>query len=54
MSAKFDPAPTDKHAADPKKAAEADKKHKELEKGLEDTFPASDPVSETQPKPSKD
>jgi hypothetical protein len=27
---------------------------RKLEKGLEDTFPASDPVSETQPKPSKD
>lgn len=54
MSDKFDPAPTDKHAVDPKEAVKADKKHKDLEKGLEDTFPASDPVSETQPKPSKD
>ena len=35
-------------------AIEADKKHNKLEKGLEDTFPASDPVSETQPRPSKD
>jgi hypothetical protein len=51
---KFDPGPIDKHAVDPKKAVEADRKHKDLEKGLEDTFPASDPVSETQPKPSKD
>jgi hypothetical protein len=33
---------------------EADKKKKKLENSLEDTFPASDPVSETQPKPSKD
>jgi hypothetical protein len=54
MSDKFDPAPTDKHAADPKKAAEADTKQAGLEKGLEETFPASDPISETQPKPSKD
>ena len=54
MSGKFDPSPKDKHAADPKKAVEADKKHKKLEEGLEETFPASDPMSETQPKPSKD
>jgi hypothetical protein len=54
MSDKFNPAPTDKHAADPKKEAAADKKQSELEKGLEGTFPASDPVSETLPKPSKD
>jgi hypothetical protein len=54
MSNEFNPAPHDKHAHDPKKAVQADKEHKKLEKGLEDTFPASDPVSETQPKPSKD
>jgi hypothetical protein len=54
MPEKFDPAPHDKHAEAPKGAVTADKKHKKLEKGLEDTFPASDPVSETQPKPSKD
>jgi hypothetical protein len=54
MFKEFDPAPHDKHAEDPKQAAEADKKHKKLQKGLEDTFPASDPVSETQLKPSKD
>jgi hypothetical protein len=54
MSKEFDPAPHDEHAEDPKRAVEADKKRKKLEKGLEDTFPASDPVSETQPKPSKD
>ena len=34
--------------------AQADKEQKKVEKGLEDTFPTSDPVSETQPKPSKD
>jgi hypothetical protein len=54
MSEEFDPAPHDKHAQDSKQAAEADRRHRKLEKGLKDTFPASDPVSETQPKPSKD
>jgi hypothetical protein len=51
MAEKFDPAPHDKHA-DP-----ADKHHKkkgdELEKGLEESFPASDPPSSTQPGSSK-
>ncbi|MHC6153960.1 hypothetical protein ACVSQB_19480 [Bradyrhizobium elkanii] len=54
MRKKFDPAPIDKLAVDPKKAIEADMKQTKLEEGLEETFPASDPVSETQPKPSKD
>ena len=54
MSKKFNPAPPDKHAEDPQQAVQLDKQQKKLEKGLEDTFPASDPVSETQPKPSKD
>jgi hypothetical protein len=45
MSKEFDPAPHE--------AVKADKKQTKLEQGLEDTFPASDPVSETQPKPSK-
>jgi hypothetical protein len=50
MAEKFDPAPHDKHAEDPKLAREADKHmHKRLEDGLKDTFPASDPVSVTQP-----
>jgi hypothetical protein len=44
MNEKFDPAPHDKHAA----KQGADKKD-ELQKGLEETFPASDPVSSTQP-----
>ena len=40
---KFDPAPKDKHAANPKQAQQADKEmHDKLDKGLEDTFPASD------------
>lgn len=54
MPKEFNPAPHDKHAVDPKQAVQADKQHKKLEKGLEDTFPASDSVSKTQPKPSKD
>jgi hypothetical protein len=55
MSTKFNPAPADKHAAaDPKEAAKADKAtDHELQKGLKDTFPASDPISATQPAPSK-
>ena len=51
MSGKFEPAPLDKHAEKPgKKDKLADKAHGELEKGLEDSFPASDPPSSTSPK----
>ena len=54
MTDKFDPAPKDKHAADPKQAQKADKEmHGKLNKGLEGTFPASDPVSTVQPAKSK-
>jgi hypothetical protein len=54
MADKFDPAPTDKHAADPRQAHKADQAtHDKLEKGLEGTFPASDPPSSTQPAKSK-
>jgi hypothetical protein len=54
MAGKFDPAPRDKHAADPREAVKADRDaHAKLEAGLVDTFPASDPVSATQPTPSK-
>jgi len=50
MAEKFDPAPHDKHAVDPKEAARADKQmHEDLKSGLVGTFPASDPVSATQP-----
>jgi hypothetical protein len=49
MSEKFDPAPIDKHAEPVRKAPHEGKKSTELEKGLEDSFPASDPVSSTQP-----
>lgn len=54
MIEKFDPAPVDKHSADPNAAADADRKmHEKLKSGLVGTFPASDPVSITQPSPSK-
>jgi hypothetical protein len=50
LAKKFDPAPYDKHAVDPKEAAKADRKmHEDLKSGLVGTFPASDPVSATQP-----
>jgi hypothetical protein len=54
LAKKFDPAAHDKHAADPQEALKADREiHAKLEAGLMDTFPASDPVSATQPAKSK-
>ena len=54
MPEKFNPAPHDPHAVDPKEAARADAEmHARLEAGLIDSFPASDPVSATQPAPTK-
>ena len=54
MAEKFDPAAHDKHAADPREAALADRDiHAKLEAGLIDSFPASDPVSAAQPSPSR-
>jgi len=54
MAKKFNPAPHDKHAEDPREAVEADQDvHAKLKAGLVDTFPASDPVSAAQPTPSK-
>lgn len=54
MAEKFDPAPHDKHAVGVKEAAREDRRaHEELKTGLKDTFPASDPVSATQPEKSK-
>ena len=54
MSDKFNPAPADKHADDPKQALKSDKElSSELDNGLEGTFPASDPPSSTQPAKSK-
>jgi hypothetical protein len=50
MNKKFDPAPADKHAAHPKQAVKDDrKKASMLEEGLEDSFPASDRASSTDP-----
>ncbi len=54
MTEKFDPAPKDKHAEDPKQAQKSDREmHDKLEKGLEGTFPASDPVRSAQPAQSR-
>lgn len=54
LAEKFNPAAHDKHADDPKEALRADREtHAKLEAGLVDTFPASDPVSATQPAKSK-
>ena len=54
MAEKFDPAPFDKHAADSQEAAMADRQaHEDLTRGLVGTFPASDPVSATQPAKSR-
>jgi len=54
MAEKFNPAPHDRHAADPEEAARADAEmHARLEAGLIDTFPASDPVSAAQPAKTK-
>jgi hypothetical protein len=54
MAEKFNPAARDKHAADPREAARADRDtHAKLDAALIDSFPASDPVSAAQPAPSK-
>jgi hypothetical protein len=54
MAEKFNPAAHDKHADDPREAALADREMRtKLEAGLEDSFPASDPVSAVQPARSK-
>lgn len=54
MAEKFNPAPRDRYAEDPKEAERADAEmHARLEAGLIDTFPASDPVSAAQPAPTK-
>jgi hypothetical protein len=50
MAEKFNPAPHDKHAEDPREASRLDRETKtKLDTGLMDTFPASDPVSVAQP-----
>jgi len=54
MAEQFDPAAHDKHAADPREAAAANREtHAKLEAALIDSFPASDPVSVAQPSPSR-
>lgn len=54
LAQKFNPAAHDKHADDPREALKADRElHAKLEAGLMGTFPASDPVSATQPARSK-
>jgi hypothetical protein len=54
MAEKFNPAPHDKHADDPGESAASDQEmHARLEAGLIDSFPASDPVSATQPSQSR-
>ena len=55
MTGKFDPAPLDKHAADPREALNADfMADEQLKAGIVGgSFPASDPPSATQPSPSK-
>ncbi len=46
---------TDKTAErDPKHTGNKDRLDEALEEGLEETFPASDPVNLTQPPPSKE
>jgi hypothetical protein len=52
MAEKFDPAPTDKYA-EPAKDQRAKKARDELENGLKESFPASDPPSSTQPAKSQ-
>ena len=50
MVERFNPAPLDKHREDPKEAAKADREMDgNFMAGLVGTFPASDPVSATQP-----
>jgi hypothetical protein len=52
MVEKFNPAPLDKHPEDPREAAKADREMDgNFIAGLVGTFPASDPVSATQPSP---
>ena len=54
MSDKFNPAPHDKYAAKPGKHRSTDRdEHEELDAGLADSFPASDPASAALPSPSR-
>jgi hypothetical protein len=53
MSDKFNPAPHDKYATKAPDAAAADHDKRQLDEGLVESFPASDPASAVQPSPSK-
>jgi hypothetical protein len=54
MAETFDPAARDRHAANPREAASADRDiHAKLDAGLIGSFPASDPASSVQPSPSR-
>ena len=54
IAERFDPAPHDKLADDPQEAQRLDHElHAQLDAGLIDSFPASDPVSAAQPAPSR-
>jgi hypothetical protein len=50
MAKKFDPSPKDKHADNSKEVTKAGKLKGDLDEGLEESFPASDPASAAQPK----
>lgn len=53
MAKQFDPAPHDKYAESPEEAVRLNRGADEaLRTGLVGTFPASDPVSHTQPAPT--
>jgi hypothetical protein len=52
MAEKFNPAPHDKYAEDPKQKQKTDQEER-LNDGLKETFPASDPPSHTQPPKTK-
>jgi hypothetical protein len=51
--ARFDPAPHDKYAEPIGSMGTDGRRREDLESGLENSFPASDPVSATQPAQSK-
>jgi hypothetical protein len=52
MPDKYNPAPVDKHAVDPRQVLRSDKNRDKLEKDLQDTFPASATPSSAEPSKS--
>jgi hypothetical protein len=54
MTANPQMRPTPREKVERRKEKERERAEESLEKGLEDTFPASDPVNVTQPPPSKE